>query len=580
MSTDALVPLASSLHAGPGTFALLIGSGVSRAAGILTGWGITLDLICRLADSSGADVNGDPAGWFRSEFSAEPDYSVILEHLAPSPGQRQTLLARYFEATEEDRDQGLKAPTAAHRGIAQLVSGGYVRVIITTNFDRLLEDSIRDAGVVPRVISSGDHARGAMPLVHSDCTIIKVHGDYLSSDLKNTTAELSRYDTAMRRLLREVFDQYGLVVCGWSAEWDVALRKALLRSANRRFATYWMHRPNLTSAADNLMAHRLAIGISIVDADTAFHQLAQMVTALEAIADRAPQETTLAIARLKRNLLDPLRRIDVHDLLQDETERTISKMSRLTPNASGLDDSFAEHMMAYESASARLTSLLAVGAYFSKEDEHDQNWLKCTDRLATYDPPNPNPHSAALRRLQLYPCLLAVYAIAIGSIAARRLEPLTLVLRSISMTRDGVEESICYFSSQAYVFENADENWIEAPPEPRSARSWSAHIFDFLQPPIAQIIPDRNRYEKVFDEAEYLLGLVFGSQTRLGRGPIGRIVDSDRSQSDLPSGAVEEHAAHLVSSGCFLTSTSIRLGRERYDADIAQLSGGRIRLPQ
>ena len=90
----------------------------------------------------------------------------------------------------------------------------------------------------PTVISSAAHAQGALPLVHSGCTIIKVHGDYLSPDLKNTVEELDSYDPVIDALLDRVFDEYGLGVCGWSATWDPALRNALLRAPNRRFATF------------------------------------------------------------------------------------------------------------------------------------------------------------------------------------------------------------------------------------------------------------------------------------------------------------------------------------------------------
>jgi hypothetical protein len=39
--------LAFSVHSGPGTYAILLGSGVSRAAGVPTGWEVTLDLVHR-----------------------------------------------------------------------------------------------------------------------------------------------------------------------------------------------------------------------------------------------------------------------------------------------------------------------------------------------------------------------------------------------------------------------------------------------------------------------------------------------------------------------------------------------------
>jgi len=86
-----------------------------------------------------------------------------------------------FEPPEEEREEGKKLPTKAHKGIARLVHGGYIRVIITTNFDHLLEDAIRDEGMEPVIISSPDSINGAIPIVHSKCTIIKVRGDYLDT---------------------------------------------------------------------------------------------------------------------------------------------------------------------------------------------------------------------------------------------------------------------------------------------------------------------------------------------------------------------------------------------------------------
>src|SRR5208282_2547101 len=115
-----------------------------------------------------------------------------------------------------------KMPMPAHKAVAELVSGGYVRVIVTTNFDRLLEQALQERGIAPTVISTADQAQGALPLVHTNCTIIKVNGDYLDTRIKNTSSELGSYDQRIHTLLDRVFDEYGLIVCGWSATWDTA----------------------------------------------------------------------------------------------------------------------------------------------------------------------------------------------------------------------------------------------------------------------------------------------------------------------------------------------------------------------
>jgi NAD-dependent SIR2 family protein deacetylase len=92
-------------------------------------------------------------------------------------------------------------PTEAHQAIAKLAFAGYMRVITTTNFDRLMERALEEAGVAPVVLSAPDHLEGAVPLAHLKCCVVKVHGDYLDSRIRNTPTELTDYDPRMNTLL-------------------------------------------------------------------------------------------------------------------------------------------------------------------------------------------------------------------------------------------------------------------------------------------------------------------------------------------------------------------------------------------
>lgn len=51
--------------------------------------------------------------------------------------------------------------------------------------------------------------------------------DPWNARLKNTASELSQYDERITKLLDQIFDEYGLIICGWSAQWDHALRTAM-----------------------------------------------------------------------------------------------------------------------------------------------------------------------------------------------------------------------------------------------------------------------------------------------------------------------------------------------------------------
>lgn len=256
--------LALSLHHSPGVHAILVGSGLSRAAGILTGWEITVDLIRRLAALDSVAEHDDWVQWYRDKYSEEPSYSEILGALASTSAERRAILQSYIDPPE---GEDVRKPTNAHRAIAQLVASGAVRVVITTNFDRLVETALREAGVEPTVIASDDAIAGATPLVHSKWTVIKVHGDYLDARIKNTDAELEDYSEAMNALLDQVFDNFGLLVVGWSGEWDTALRSAILRAPSRRYPLYWASGGNVGGPAQDLLEQRGGRSFPITDAD-------------------------------------------------------------------------------------------------------------------------------------------------------------------------------------------------------------------------------------------------------------------------------------------------------------------------
>jgi len=312
--------LALSLHHAPGTQALLVGSGLSSAAGIPTGWQITLDLIRRLAALKGVTEHEDWEKWFKTEHGGKaPNYSELMDTLASTPAERRNILHGYIEPQADDDDR--RRPTKAHQAIARLVKAGAVRVIVTPNFDRLIENALRDEGIEPTVIASEDAVHGAEPLVHARCTVIKVHGDYLDTRIKNTDNELAAYGTAMNALLDQVFDNFGLTVVGWSGDWDTALRDAIVRQPNRRFPLYWAARGAVGPFAHDLLTSRGGRSFPISDADSFFVKLEQQVEALKQAARPHPQSIDMAIALARRYCRDDRFGMEWVALLHEEGER-------------------------------------------------------------------------------------------------------------------------------------------------------------------------------------------------------------------------------------------------------------------
>jgi hypothetical protein len=64
-----IVNIAFTLASNRGAYTILLGSGVSRAAGIPTGWEITLDLVKKYAQRiDGVDIF-NPEEWYRTKFN-------------------------------------------------------------------------------------------------------------------------------------------------------------------------------------------------------------------------------------------------------------------------------------------------------------------------------------------------------------------------------------------------------------------------------------------------------------------------------------------------------------------------------
>lgn len=152
----------------------------------------------------------DSTGQF-PEAGAPDEYAALFEAVYPNEGDRRT----YIDAKLD----GAK-PSYGHIALATLMKADKTRIVWTTNFDSLVADAVAKIyDSTGKLTSISLDAPGVAQDVFNNNrwpVEVKLHGDFRSRRLKNTTDELRQQDVVLRKLLVDTANRNGLIVAGYS----------------------------------------------------------------------------------------------------------------------------------------------------------------------------------------------------------------------------------------------------------------------------------------------------------------------------------------------------------------------------
>lgn len=238
------------------------------------------------------DANGMPP------LGSAGDYSAAFELCLPEPSARKALLQNLIEGAK---------PSFAQRVFGGLIVSGACDLVITTNFDRLVEKSVaeaqragtdlnQDLGRELNVAGLDSTARATTALQnHQWPLVLNLHGDFREKRLMNTDDELRTQEDALRRFVVDASRQFGLVVSGYSGR-DESVMDMLTEAATVPdgwpHGIWWLTRPGetpapsvealLRAAAANNVSTALVVAPSFEETMTA---LSRQVTVDNAMRD-------------------------------------------------------------------------------------------------------------------------------------------------------------------------------------------------------------------------------------------------------------------------------------------------------
>ena len=238
MHTESIQSLAHRLkesqHSELKRFIFFIGAGASESSGVpIASWMIR-DFEQNLKKIW--ELEGRPIGDFHSWLALKPGWQ-----------NNESSYARFFEAyepTEYGRVNYLNkwmasaSPGWGYFCLAQLLAQSYLNTVITTNFDDIVYESCTQTSVQrPRVYSTlTPYAQ--VEHDHERPTIIKLHGDYLYANIRNTTDEMQKLDRRLLATVSSLFQRHEVIVVGYGGA-DRLIMDDLFANIPVSNAVYW-----------------------------------------------------------------------------------------------------------------------------------------------------------------------------------------------------------------------------------------------------------------------------------------------------------------------------------------------------
>lgn len=184
-------------------FTLFLGAGASITSGIKSA-----SKMIEQWRNSYSEMHGEEKLKEQTWYNQGNEYSELFESLYDQPTQRREFIENCIVNS---------IPSWGYVYLVNLLKQKTFNTIFTTNFDDLINEACYTFSSSLRpVVCAHDSSIKNIRLTSNRPKIIKLHGDFLFDDIKNTIRELESLEDNMRTKFRQYANEFGMIVIGYA----------------------------------------------------------------------------------------------------------------------------------------------------------------------------------------------------------------------------------------------------------------------------------------------------------------------------------------------------------------------------
>lgn len=205
-SEEHLINLIKRRNVDTPNFALLIGAGASATSGVKLAKEMIDEWRLQLYKQSRSKKTLE--AWLADQdwYKDPEEYSILFETIYDQAAQRRN----YIEDCIKDA-----TPSWGYIYLANIFSQNYFNIVFTPNFDDLLNEACFLYSTCRPIVCAHDSTVNSIRVTLKRQKIVKLHGDFLYDNIKNTRSETETLEKNMRDKFAQFAREYGLVLIGY-----------------------------------------------------------------------------------------------------------------------------------------------------------------------------------------------------------------------------------------------------------------------------------------------------------------------------------------------------------------------------